>query len=216
MKQANHSAPRQPSLPQLHSIVLNNCQVDEPPFKSFLRHHGLFTRIAAARAASFKKGTDLFDIRILCCHGSATFAVICNSNVGSLAVMAWTKSGQERQWEDLLIEHNQMSTDFRQPLPNPLDLRPDALPWIGISLAHNHQSNDLSSELRDTLWMTWAAAYGILQHIRDRASQTEPGVQPDPKRNPDSNAPDETPPRPTAENQPTDPNGPDQSECSQP
>ncbi|MGA3178961.1 MAG: hypothetical protein ABSF38_01315 [Verrucomicrobiota bacterium] len=216
MKKENHSAPRQPSLPQLHSIVLNNCQVDEPPFKSFLHQHDQFTHIAATPGVSFKIGTNLFKVQIVYFDGSAVLFVIGNSNPSALAFMAWTKSVQEDPWEELLIALNEKPTNFRLPLPNLLNLRPPALPWIGISMLHNYRSNDLDRETDDTLRVTWAAAYGILQHIHDRASQTEPGIQPNPQRNPDSNNPAETPPHPTAENQPTNPSGPDQSDCSQP
>jgi hypothetical protein len=149
MNNANNFAPRQPPLPRLHSIILNNCQINEPPFESFLLSHDQFIRMAANGGAHCQIGTNDLQIRVGCRDGSATVAVVCNENSAALAVMAWTKSGQEREWEELMIEHNQMPADFRQPLPNPLDLRPDALPWIGISLAQNDRSTDRQREIGD-------------------------------------------------------------------
>jgi hypothetical protein len=147
-------------------VVLNVAEAMRLKPKFFTKELELFVKLASEGGGKLQSGLGECELKVVRDGDSTALCLRRELRGVALAVLALEDHGQDAWWEELLQTHLITAAAYGHPVKDLTQLKPNRLPWIGISLAPRFLEAATLEEVVSALTTIWQAAYGCLEHGR--------------------------------------------------
>lgn len=147
----------------LRSLVLNGGLACQPSRRIFESDAATFRFLARNQGGRFRLPLGECVLQIKPAEDCAVLCLELERAPVALATLVWGPNSQGALWDELLRLHNRVIQRLGYPPERRGNARPQALPWVGISLAPGFLWNAPPILVSKMLSVLWGVAYAILE-----------------------------------------------------